>query len=266
MLTQEQHVALERDGFVKLGPLYPEDVLEVVRQRINDLIAGCVDPDTVDWHTEAEFGSERRYAGPDVPYRQIHRAWRDPVLYRAFCHRSVEHLLTPLMGPDIRLYLGTVFMKVAGYGNKLNYHHHGAGKGVPRQITPDAHINLWTALDAATCANGCVYVIPGSHRRTHAIGGEANEAIYGGDYSQINPLIDELGEIPVELAAGESFLLDARTLHASGFNRSSQSRRALVGFYVRAGIGLEPYSPDPAEDAAKRQEKEQNMPACQWQD
>jgi phytanoyl-CoA hydroxylase len=266
MLTREQYTALERDGYVKLGPLYPGDVLEAVRQRIEDLVAGRVDPNTVDWHTEAEFGSQRRYAGPDIPYRQIHRAWRDPVLYRAFCHRSVEHLLSPLMGPDIRIYLGTVFMKAAGHGNELRYHHHGAGRGVPRQITPDAHINLWTALDAASVENGCVRVIPGSHRRTHTIDGRDNEAAYLGDYSQIDPLIAELGEIPVEMAAGESFLLDARTLHASGWNRSGKNRRALVAFYLRADVDLEPYSHEPQEEAMKRQEKEQNMPACRWQD
>jgi len=266
MLTTEQRTALDRDGYVKIGPLYPRELLDAIYQRIEDLIAGRIDPNIVDWHTETEFGNQRTYVGPDVPYRQIHNAWRDLALYRAFCHRSVESLLCPLMGQDIRIYLGTVFMKAAGYGNELNYHHHGSGWGVPQQLTPEAHINLWTALDEATLENGCVRVIPGSHQRTHWMERTDNEATYRGDYSQINPLIEELGETPIELAAGESFLLDARTLHASGWNRSAKNRRAMVAFYVRADVGLEPFSEDAQEDRAKRQEKERNMPACRWQD
>merc|ERR1711964_39405 len=62
---------------------------------------------------------------------------------------------------DVALFRAMVFNKPAEKGTDLPWHQDGGDWwGLDR----DPQIFVWTALDDATCENGCVQVVPGSHR------------------------------------------------------------------------------------------------------
>ena len=95
-------------------------------------------------------------------------------------------------------------------------------------------IGAWIALDDATIENGCLWVLPGSHRhgylwptRDHGQPDEFDSAdeAYGFDDSRA---------IAVEVPAGSVVFFNGYLLHRSLRNRSERFRRALVNHYCNA--------------------------------
>ncbi len=88
-------------------------------------------------------------------------------------------------------------------------------------------------LDDSTIENGCLWVVPGSHRdgvwttRTDGDAFAANEVDADG--------YPDAEAIPVELAAGSTVTFGAFLVHRSAPNTSSSGRRALLYSYQPAG-------------------------------
>jgi hypothetical protein len=91
---------------------------------------------------------------------------------------------------------------------------------------------LWVALDPATSANGCLRVVPGSHRLPlHPLQPGREPSIFG---VELDPaLVDEAAAVDVELAVGDVSVHHPNLVHGSGPNRSAVPRRALAVRYLR---------------------------------
>ncbi len=86
--------------------------------------------------------------------------------------------------------------------------------GVVAAEADDSHIlTVWAPLNAATRENGCLEVIPGSHRNRllpHCMQSATNQYGVPGEISS------RLGErVPLEMAAGSVLLLHQQTVHGS---------------------------------------------------
>ncbi len=93
-------------------------------------------------------------------------------------------------------------------------------------------MGAWIALDDATIENGCLWVIPGSHRdgvlfqsRPHA-----NPEEY--DPTDESFGFDDSSAIPVEVGPGDVVFFNGYLLHRSTRNRSTNNRRSLVNHYM----------------------------------
>jgi ectoine hydroxylase len=89
-------------------------------------------------------------------------------------------------------------------------------------------------LDDATVANGCLEIVPASHRGgLRPMRGDAS----GIDSKRMDPARFDTGELtPVEAPAGSILFFDAFLVHRSGANRSDKDRRALLYSYQPAGF------------------------------
>jgi hypothetical protein len=99
-------------------------------------------------------------------------------------------------------------------------------------------IGAWLALDDADIENGCLWVLPGSHKmgylyptRDHGRRDEfdASDEAYGFDDSEA---------VAVEVHAGDVVFFNGYLLHRSFRNRSNRTRRALVNHYMNAWSNL----------------------------
>lgn len=91
-------------------------------------------------------------------------------------------------------------------------------------------ISIWIALDDATPENGCLRVIPGSHRRHVDHSGDASDG--KGFGNRIRPEdIDENEAVTVALSAGSALFFHDLTLHASHQNSSGSDRWAIISTY-----------------------------------
>lgn len=110
-------------------------------------------------------------------------------------------------------------------------------------------VNAWVPLTRVDESNGCLRVVPGSHRAFDSLG------VAGGILPSFMPVADRLLEefsAPVPMKAGSAVIWDSRVLHASEDNRSDEWR-------IAAGSSLIPeesgprlyYAEDPAPDSVE---------------
>ena len=90
-------------------------------------------------------------------------------------------------------------------------------------------ITCWLALTPATAENGCLRVIPGSHKwplMRHAEKVDPNSMLTRGHY--IAEPFDESGAVDVVLEPGEGVLLNYNIVHSSKPNRSKDRRMGML--------------------------------------
>ncbi|MCZ6676444.1 MAG: phytanoyl-CoA dioxygenase family protein [Candidatus Poribacteria bacterium] len=92
-------------------------------------------------------------------------------------------------------------------------------------------IGAWIALDDATIENGCLWVIPGSHRSGYLYPQRAHNNPDEFDFAEESYGFDESGEVPVEVSTGTLVFFNGYLLHRSRKNRSQVYRRVLVNHY-----------------------------------
>lgn len=144
-------------------------------------------------------------------------------------HPPILDLVEQLIGPDIILWGCHVFCKPAGDGYETPWHQDGHYW----PIRPLANCTAWVALEPSTRANGCLRVIPGSHkeqrlrahRKTDATDVTLNQELQHSEY-------DEAAAHDIVLEAGQVSLHDVYLLHGSEANRSAKPRRAMTLRYM----------------------------------
>jgi len=91
-----------------------------------------------------------------------------------------------------------------------------------RSLDRDPLITLWTPLDPATIANGCIQVIVGSHK-LGVINPLDPSAFLTEEQARQHAPADKI--VHLEMAAGEVVLLHNWLLHASDVNHTGIPRR-----------------------------------------
>ncbi len=129
------------------------------------------------------------------------------------------------------------------FSDKLNFKRPGGAPFPWHQDNPYwafdcAHLDRLTSvqiyLDEATVENGCLWVIPGSHR-DGSVPGHQDRGVMGRLYTDLERFE---GEAPVPLTApgGSIVFFHGDLIHGSQTNRSAECRRALVFTYQPAGL------------------------------
>jgi non-heme Fe2+,alpha-ketoglutarate-dependent halogenase len=135
---------------------------------------------------------------------------------------SVEALL----GPDI-IVMGTIILcKHPGHDAYVAWHQDGVYSGA--DAVPA--LSAWIALADSTPANGCMRVIPGTHRDLLPHRDVADPANLLRAGRMLAEPVDEGRAVDIVLRAGEMSLHHDRVVHGSRANRGSEKR---VGFVVR---------------------------------
>jgi phytanoyl-CoA hydroxylase len=159
------------------------------------------------------------------------RRLKDPVhqheVYKnALHHEKILHIVSQLIGPDLRCNGHKLNMKSAEFGSPVEWHQDWAF--YPH--TNDDILAVGVAIDEMTEANGCLLVIPESHKGrvlSHHQDGYFAGAVTEEDFGAENA-------VPVLVGAGGISIHHVRTLHGSTPNTSSKPRRLLLFQYCAA--------------------------------
>jgi ectoine hydroxylase-related dioxygenase (phytanoyl-CoA dioxygenase family) len=137
-----------------------------------------------------------------------------------------------LIGPDIMLFGASIFAKDGRDPRYVSWHQDSAYFG----LSPHEEVTAWVAFTPATEENGCLRVIPGSHRgpdRKHVETFAKDNMLAKG---QSLTDIDESQAIAMPLEAGQFSLHHERTAHGSSPNRSTDRRIGFAFFYIPAHV------------------------------
>ncbi len=165
------------------------------------------------------------------PVELIDRAhFVDPRLNEWLLADEVLDLVEPLIGPDIALFASSCLNKLETVGKSVPWHE-DASYWKPLAANRIEAVTLWLAVDPSTTANGCMRVIPGSHRQRD----RAHESVQNPDQSLLGKTLspeqfDESTAVDCVLEPNHCTLHDACLIHGSGAT-SAQARRC--GFQMR---------------------------------
>ncbi|MBW7997114.1 MAG: phytanoyl-CoA dioxygenase family protein [Candidatus Glassbacteria bacterium] len=134
--------------------------------------------------------------------------------------------------PRVRFWHDQMFYKPANHGGVVAWHQ---DYSYWTCTEPMGHLTVFIALDETTLENGCLHLVPGSHRwpllpMTRLFGGDdcmerIKEALSPEQLDQFKPE-------PLPLEAGEASFHHPLTVHGSYSNRTDKPRRALVLNYM----------------------------------
>ena len=172
---------------------------------------------------------EREIAPETAEVRILDRHLDVDFVWRLATHPRVLDAVEAILGPDVLLLASNFFCKYPAEerGERFVAWHQDVtywGLEPPRAIT------AWIAIDDADEENGCMQVIPGSHRLGILEHGKSARA---GNLLSINQevpegLIDELRAVTLPLRAGQMSLHDGMLRHGSHPNRSTRRRCGLA--------------------------------------
>lgn len=137
---------------------------------------------------------------------------------------ELRNILAQLTRDDMLLFKDKINFKLPG-GNGFGAHLDAPAYDHIGQIE---HTTANLAVDAATVANGCVEVVPRSHKMDV-------ELSHGGSISKAWE--DSHEWLPVELASGDLLIFGSHLAHRSGPNATSQSRTSVYATYHNASDG-----------------------------
>ncbi|MCE9591416.1 MAG: phytanoyl-CoA dioxygenase family protein [Planctomycetes bacterium] len=104
-------------------------------------------------------------------------------------------------------------------------------------------VGAWIAMDDATIENGCLWVVPRSHKTGMLFDQRPHNNPDEFDFAGESYGFNESDERPVEVKAGTVVFFNGYLLHRSRKNRSNVFRRVLVNHYMNAWSRLPWFMP-----------------------
>jgi hypothetical protein len=211
----------DRDGYVMARGLFgPGEVAELREHYTTLRRRGSYDDDVV--------GVDTRSRDPLKRYprmAQMHR-WDDVSLSWLLDIRLRDALTDLLDGTEPYAVQTMLYFKPPG----------SRGQAVHQdnfylQAEPGTCVAAWMALDRADTENGCLLVVPGSHRWPILCTEKADTTQSFTDVTV--PVPDRWAPVPVVMEPGDVLFFHGSLVHGSAPNVSANRfRRALIGHYI----------------------------------
>ncbi len=195
---------------------------------------------------EAKEGRDKCQTGLYDRHRDLEFVWRMAT------HPRIVDCIEAIVGPNVLLMGSLFFCKYPPVTPTIKQRVKSVlGKGKVAAKFVDWHQDLkywgfdppyavtaWVAVDDSDVENGCMRVIPGSHREgivEHTTSSKSGN-ILSRNQAIRNELVDESKAVDLVLRAGQISLHHGEVFHASNPNRSSRRRCGLAVRYTHTGV------------------------------
>jgi ectoine hydroxylase-related dioxygenase (phytanoyl-CoA dioxygenase family) len=245
MTEQERRAAWQSQGFfIERGMLSPAQALAIEAEVVDRIRA-----DPPERHPEARL----YFSGPDYliypetapsptalnPEDRISKVFNchaEGLARRAAERADVVDRVAEILGPDVDCFQSQFIFKNPGVVGQP-WHQDSYYFRFDRQ----PQVGVWLALTRATLENGCLWVLPGSHREPihDHVPDRRPQANRG--YQEIVDH-DVSARTPVLMEPGDVLFFHSFLMHMSTDNVADHRRSAMVYHYGRAGT--KPLSPE----------------------
>jgi len=208
-LSSQQVEAYRRDGYVVVPDLYPAETMLAWKRRLAELVAP---------EQHMLKGGVRVWMSDQLP----------PDLLAAMGDERVVPVLRQIVGPDVAFLSAKVVFKngvtrFASPWHQDRFYWHGSEK-----------ISVWIALDDATRDNGCLMVIPGTHRKIFTE--QRVQTDTGFDMRIADEDVKGFGVETLPVKRGGAVFFSDLCVHASHPNSAGADRWALITTYRNAAV------------------------------
>ena len=247
MSPHEQRTHFEEQGYLAVPDLLSAKTLEACQHEIERLHQLASELEN---SGDTRSGSFQR-----EPFTEnVDREDGLPVLRkventRAFSEAFRDLASTPgltsvvqnLIGQDLLLFRSTLMLKPAYHGSAHGLHQDSAYW----PMEPPTLVTVSIALNDATSDNGCIRVIPGSHKWGLQEWGHIARA--DGEERTDRKDVDVSGQIDVPLKAGSAVCFHSLMVHGSGANKSPRPRNTALYAYFSPAVRYVPADGQPRE-------------------
>ena len=252
MITQQQIDFFAKNGYLRYGRVLDMADVETLRAGLDNVIE--IEATGGD-DSEVEFKFGHRRGGPMAGDAEAQRKRaiiqyvnmfkREPSYERLLHHPVISGVACALLNtPRVRLWHDQIISKPPEENGHFRFHQDFYLWPLqdPRIVT------CWLALDDATPENGCMHVVPGSHRDPRfglasyatelAARAEAEAEGREIEETERQKMAYEPAEIgkPVDLKAGECMFHHCLNFHATPANVTTRQRRAHVMIFMAEGV------------------------------
>jgi ectoine hydroxylase-related dioxygenase (phytanoyl-CoA dioxygenase family) len=227
-LTQAQVASFWEDGFLVVGKVLQDELIEEMRREYDD-----------------EFSLERRSQRPIrnlavaeddhdhdegdqqemLQFMQISE--HNLQFHQLTYHEGILDIIEDLIGPNIQQFHNQALNKPPHHGGPIFWHQDNAyWKCLPANL-----VSCWLTLDDVDLHNGAMQFIPGSHLRPMI-----HDQAQGSDVLlDMGKLVDDSKAVVGDLPAGGITLHHCQTLHRTAPNTTDRQRRALAIHFMTPG-------------------------------
>lgn len=234
MLNEEQIAFFRENGYLNYGRVLTDEQLESLRAALDRVQRG---------ESPASPDANRNMTGdPNNVVTQIVNIWEaEPAFHEHLFNETIVPMVAQLMGTDtVRVWHDQVQIKPPRIGGPTVWHQDHPYWPV---IQPADLVSAWVALEDATVENGCMSMVPRSHRwgpyKGGTVGidpenwGPANDPDFPPPGEAVEPVV-------CAVPAGGVVFHHCLTWHGAPPNRSDRNRPAIAVHYMPAWTRYEP--------------------------
>jgi phytanoyl-CoA hydroxylase len=222
----------ERDGFVIVRGLASRERCERMKAVAMKHLASETGP----LEYEAQFQYPGSPASLEAPggrtVRRLLQAYaRDPLFRNWATTPEIAARLRQLLGPDVELsqaHHNCVMTKNPAFSSATGWHQDIRYWSFQK---PEL-VSVWLALGAERTENGCLWLVPGSHKMEFPRE-LYDDALFFRDDLEENREVLALA-VPAELDEGDVLFFHCRALHEAGRNLTDETKFAAVFTYHTA--------------------------------
>ena len=224
-LTDAEIRAYQQDGFLRLGSTLTSEGLRLMREE-------CMTA----WNaSKGPFDPNKTWLQNSL-LQNIHHL--SETIRRYYFHGPLVDVAEQLIGPNLKGATSQLTFKMRGNTKPFGWHQDN-GYG---ELDPYNAITALTAFDDADTSNGCLWIIPGSHRPgqipvRNKVTPEMKKA--GGE---VVVEADDSKAIPAPLKAGECLIFHCHMLHKSDGNFSKDRDRRILFLRYADADAVEVYN------------------------
>jgi len=230
-LTQAQRTFYEENGFLVIPNLVSEEMIEGWKSRFLDLVEGRVEQGGMTKMKDISLKGKKGVSGELIVNKIQDFVW-DEVLSEHCLLPQILDYVECFTGPDVMAMHTMLINKPPDPGTATSRHpmhqdlHYFPFRPAKRIVC------AWTAMEKIDTNNGCLFVVPGSHR------GQLEQHDYPEWENGVNKMyhgvrgFDHLPKTMLCMEKGDTVFFHPILLHGSGSNNTKHFRKAISCHYA----------------------------------
>jgi len=243
MVTEKQIRFFEEKGYLKYGKVLEQGEVGALIEGLDRVVRVELegsDESSVEFSLGHRHDVKKAGDGPRILTQYVNMWKREKTYEKTVRHPLITGIAkTLLKTPEVRLWHDHIISKPPEDNGHFRFHQdfYGWPLSEPRILS------CWIALDDATVENGCMHVIPGSHRdprfsieaKRKELEALAKNSTIKTERTEMEGRHASFGA-PVELKTGECMFHHCLNFHATPQNTTNRQRRAFVIIYLAQGV------------------------------
>ena len=236
-LSQTQKQSWNEKGFILIPNFFPEDKCIEINQTVVDIVRSMAGNSEEFNHAYIDQGHigiremkpSQKIENIEDEMSKVFRLHQSGIFNEFIKRDDLLNIVEDILGENIDCFLSQFIFKNPGaWGQPW----HQDSSYFPFDRAPQ--VGAWLATSAATKENGCLVILPGSHKEVihEHLPDDRPGSNYG--YTEIKDH-DFKKEMPLFLNTGDLLLFHSFLMHKSYDNKSNNRRTAMVYHFAETG-------------------------------